>query len=109
MYWAAVLWLSVLASHVSGSVGKPFVEYPEGPARYLERLHHRGQGGSHGGELAFRLDYPGGLSAWQRDARSGLVELLGLEQIKRDAGRHEPVVTLADSVKEAGYTPAWKH
>ena len=105
MRWAVVLLLSILVSHVLGQDGviKPLVEYSERPALYLKRLHHKDKGGSHEGELAFRLNYPGGFSAWQRDARSGLVELLGLEQIKRDTGRNEPVVKLEDPVKEEGY------
>jgi hypothetical protein len=85
------------------SAKKPFVEFaPDAPARYLSRLHGKDKLGS-GSTLQFRSDYPGGFSAWQRDARKKLIELLGLNRIQQDAGDHKPVVRLGKTIQEDGY------
>ena len=42
---------------------KPFVQYQGKAAAYLQRLH------TPLGKLAWREDYPGGFSAWQKAAR----------------------------------------
>jgi hypothetical protein len=96
---------SSLAEPVIGQdeVGKPFAEFTEAPAQYLKRLHGKDSAKSSTGELAFRADYPGGFSAWQRDARKKLADLLGLPRIEQAAGDHKPVVRLGELVKEDGY------
>lgn len=81
----------------------PFVEYHDSAADFLHRLHGKDAGNSGAGALAYRDDYPGGFLAWQRDAREKLIELLGLNQIVRDVGTHQPVVRLGESFPEDGY------
>ncbi len=84
-------------------VEKPFAEYADAPARYLKRLHGAGIPDVGVGAMSFRSGYPGGFAAWQRDARKKLIDLLGLNRIKRDAGDHKPVVHLGEPVQEEGY------
>jgi hypothetical protein len=80
-----------------------FVTYPDPAASFLARLHGKSEVSAKAGSLAFRADYPGGFVAWQRDARKKLVDLLGLNQIKQDAGDHTPVVRLGRPIPQQGY------
>jgi hypothetical protein len=81
----------------------PFVKYPAGSASILKRLHGKNAKNSAPGKLAFRPDYPGGFKAWQRDARTKLTELLGINQMIRAVGAHVPQVRLGKSIRESGY------
>jgi hypothetical protein len=85
------------------SARKPFAPYSGASALYLKRIHGKSAPDSALGELSYRPDYPGGFAAWQKDARKKLVDLLGLDRIKRDAGNHKPVVRLGKPVQEKGY------
>ena len=91
-------------SEAQGEPKKPFAEYPAPVGRFLNRIHSRNGGDASSVALAFRADYPGGFTAWQRDARRKLTELLGLKQIRKDAGTHKLTVRFSKSVLEATYT-----
>lgn len=78
-----------------------FVEYPADSGAYLKRLHSRA---SSLAPFAFRADYPGGFSAWQRGARARLRALLGLELMQKTLETHEPRVTWGPTVQEPGYS-----
>jgi hypothetical protein len=84
-------------------VRKPFAEFTEAPAQYLKRLHGKVDANTSAGELAFRADYPGGFTTWQRDAREKLVDLLGLSRIEQSVGGHRPVVQLGQRIQEDSY------
>ncbi|MBC8352799.1 MAG: acetylxylan esterase [Planctomycetes bacterium] len=82
---------------------KPFAEYPERTAKYLQRLHITNSVGSKG-TLSFREDFPGGFAAWQVVARAELEKLLGLDTIREATESHKPVVMLGRVTTEDGYT-----
>lgn len=93
---------------ISGVAGqdhstRPFVEFADPVAAYLKRIHSPATAQGAGGTLAFRPDYPGGFTAWQRDARLKLSDLLGLDRMRRECGDHRPSVQLNEPVEEDGY------
>lgn len=73
--------------------------YPEPIAGYLKRLYSRDQQ-----PFAFRDNYPGGFSQWQRDARAQLRLRLGLDKIAVAAGKHRPAIELGEAVDMGEYT-----
>lgn len=81
---------------------EPFAEFPRPAAAYLKRLHRKSEHLAPA-PLAYRENYPGGFTAWRRDAQVKLSELLGLQRIALQAGQHKPVVRLGDKFREEGY------
>ena len=77
-----------------------FAAYPAATAAYLKRLH-----GSELGQapFAFRRDYPGGFSAWQKSAREQLQILLGLDVMEKTLAEHRPTVKWGPTIQETGY------
>ena len=82
---------------------KPFAKYPDAQAGYLKRLHGKDISDPSFLALPFRAGDPIGFTAWQRDTRKKLIDLLGLNRIEREATDHKPVVHLGESVQEDGY------
>jgi hypothetical protein len=72
-----------------------FAAYSDSVAGYLERIHKT--------KKVNIATYPGGFPAWQRDSRTKLASLLGLEQIEADVGKQIAVVELQRSTQEDGY------
>lgn len=74
-------------------------EYPPEVTGYLKRLFDRSEQ-----RFAFRPDYPGGLKAWQRDARAELRLRLGMDRIAAAAGKHRPTVETGEPADMGEYT-----
>jgi len=66
-----------------------FGDYPEEVKQYLQGLLGREQH-----KHAFHTDYLGGFDAWQKQARPILRELVGLDKISEQVGRHKCRVEL---------------
>lgn len=64
---------------------KPFVTYPEQTGAYLKRTQK--------GAQEYAYDRAKELKDWQDEARSALVELIGLKQMAGELREFEPVVT----------------
>jgi len=94
--------IAILISSMSQAChgqGKDFNAYPENVAEYLERLYDEDEQ-----ELAFRDDYPGGFEAWQREARTALQEMLGMDEIAASARDHRISVNLEETTEFDEYT-----
>jgi len=65
---------------------RPFADYPDPIAAYLERIQQGRQ------EYAFKADAD--FSQWQKRARRALIELTGLKRIGKDLAGFEPEVKL---------------
>ncbi|MCP4854377.1 MAG: alpha/beta hydrolase [Fuerstiella sp.] len=98
----ACLWL-VGSALGQDDLQRPFVEFPDPVAGYLKRIHSSAAAPAGAAALAFRSNYPGGFTAWQRDARKKLSDLLGLDRMRQESGDHQPSVRLESPIKEEGY------
>jgi len=96
---ASVLLVLAAAHSVSLAQEKDFNAYPDQVAAYLKRLYDPSQR-----PLAFRADYPGGLAAWQHDARAALRLKLRMDKIAASVGDHRPRVTLEEPKDLGDYT-----
>jgi hypothetical protein len=94
------LWL-ISSTPGQDNPAQPFAEFPDPVAGYLKRIHSNRRTPT--GALAFRADYPGGIEAWQSNARNKLTDLLGLDRMRRELGDHQPSVRLEDPIGEDGY------
>ena len=95
-YWILLVALSACLvtacdCRIASSQEKDFDAYPDSVAKYLKRIYDQNQQ-----PLAFREDYPGGLSKWQQAAREALRQKIGLSKIAASVGNHQPVVQLGD-------------
>lgn len=88
---AALLLVAAVASP-SAAQEKNFNAYPDHVAKYLKRLYNEDAR-----QLAFKRDDSGGFDRWQKEARTELHSMLGLDKIETSLGDHEPVVELGAS------------
>ena len=103
--WTATIACVCLISGVTGQdhPRRPFVEFADPVAGYLKRIHSPASTKGEPDALTFRLDYPGGFIAWQRDARKKLNDLLGLDRMRRQCGDHQTSVQFKEPIEEDGY------
>jgi dienelactone hydrolase len=91
--------ISLLTARGNAEDRNDFGDYPEEVRQYLQGLLANGQH-----KCAFRADYPGGLDAWQKQARPILHRLVGLNKISEQVGRHETGVELTQTDDLGEYT-----
>ncbi len=99
----AVVGAMTVAAVTQSHSQETFVEYPDRPARYLQRIHATSSTVVKGA-LSFREGFPGGFEAWQKAARNELRALLGLDRIRDGAHAHRPTVHLGQVTNVNGYT-----
>jgi len=89
----------LLAAHTASAEepAKPFVSYEEPVASYLQRIQS--------GKRQFAFDPTADLAKWQASARSALVKLIGLEQMREELAGFEPKVIRQEAEKvDGGFT-----
>ena len=90
--------LLFVAQNVSAEApAKPFVSYEEPVASYLQRIQS--------GNRQFAFDPTADLAKWQTSARSALVKLIGLEQMREQLAGFEPKVLRQEAENmDGGFT-----